>query len=341
MSAGNAGCSVIPAILLMGPTASGKTQLALALAERLPVEIVSVDSAQIYRGMDIGTAKPDVEARARVPHHLIDILDPAETYSAARFADDAARIVADIRSRGRVPLLVGGTFLYFRALRQGLSALPEADAELRRQIELEGERGGWGALHARLAALDPQTAQRLHPNDRQRVQRALEIALLSGQRPSDLFAGGAAQASRLGPSLAFALAPPVRAELHRRIELRFAQMMESGLLDEVRRLHARGDLHEAMPAVRAVGYRQLWAHLEGEWTLDEAVARAVAATRRYAKRQLTWLRSESALSWLEAGSQAHAQQAMERILHAHQSAGNAVMNVAGEGAPVGVPQVRL
>jgi len=295
----------VPAVLLAGPTASGKSALAVRLWTALQAgegrwrgaEIVSVDSAQVYRGMDIGTAKPDAALRARVPHHLIDLLDPAERYSAARFADDALAAVAAIRSRGHVPILVGGTLLYFRALLGGLSPLPAADATLRARLSEDAARFGWPALHARLAAADPCTAARLHPNDAQRVQRALEILELSGEPPSRLQRGGSASA--LGRYLAFALLPADRAALHRAIEQRFAQMMAQGLLEEVRGLHARSDLDPGLPALRAVGYRQLWAHLDGRIVLDEAVRQAVAATRQYAKRQLTWLRSETGFDFLD------------------------------------------
>ncbi|MFA5938654.1 MAG: tRNA (adenosine(37)-N6)-dimethylallyltransferase MiaA [Sinimarinibacterium sp.] len=288
-----------PVILLMGPTASGKTGLALALAERLAAEIVSVDSAQIYRGMDIGTAKPAPDVRERVPHHLIDILDPGEAYSAARFATDAAALIEQIRRRGRVPLLVGGTMLYFRALLHGLSELPSADPALRARLEADARERGWPALHARLQALDPVTAARLHPNDQQRIQRALEIVELAGAPASTLH--GQPRAPEIGGRvLRFALMPPQRSVLHARIDQRFDQMMAQGFLDEVRVLHARGDLHRDLPSVRAVGYRQLWSHLEGEVSLDTAVAQGKAATRQYAKRQLTWLRSEPDLQMLDA-----------------------------------------
>ncbi len=286
-----------PVILLMGPTASGKTQLSLDLAARLPVEIVSVDSAQVYRGMDIGAAKPDAATRAAVPHHLIDILEPSEIYSAARFRDDALRLIDEIRRRGRIPLLAGGTMLYFRALQQGLSDLPSANAELRLRLEQEAELVGWAGMHAKLAALDPATAARLHPNDAQRIQRALEVIELSGASPSDWYARPKPRGIE-GRVIKLALNPPQRSELHRRIELRFRQMMEQGFLDEVRRLRARGDLHADLPSVRAVGYRQLWDHLEGQGTLEEAVGRGIAATRQFAKRQLTWLRTEPELQWL-------------------------------------------
>lgn len=283
-----------PVLSLMGPTASGKTQLSLELASRLPVEIVSVDSAQVYRGMDIGTAKPSPGLRSAVPHHLIDILDPSQPYSAAQFAADAAALIAQIRARGRVPLLVGGTMLYFRALFDGLSELPPAAADLREKLAAEARIHGWPALHARLAAGDPDTAARLHPNDQQRIQRALEILDGTGIPPSRWYAQPRTGAVD-GASVHVALVPDDRAHLHRRIDQRFDLMMDAGFLDEVRRLHARGDLRAELPAVRAVGYRQLWAHLDGACTLDEAIERGKAATRQYAKRQLTWLRGESRL----------------------------------------------
>ncbi|MEC9363001.1 MAG: tRNA (adenosine(37)-N6)-dimethylallyltransferase MiaA, partial [Pseudomonadota bacterium] len=259
-----------------------------------PVEIVSVDSAQVYRGMDIGTAKPSPGLRSAVPHHLIDILDPSQPYSAAQFAADAAALIAQIRARGRVPLLVGGTMLYFRALFDGLSKLPPAAAELREKLAAEARIHGWPALHARLAAGDPDTAARLHPNDQQRIQRALEILDGTGIPPSRWYAQPRTGAVD-GASVHVALVPNDRAHLHRRIDQRFDLMMDAGFLDEVRRLHARGDLRAELPAVRAVGYRQLWAHLDGACTLDEAIERGKAATRQYAKRQLTWLRGESRL----------------------------------------------
>jgi tRNA dimethylallyltransferase len=284
-------------LLLMGPTASGKTALALALAERRDVEVISVDSAQVYRGMDIGTAKPDLATRARVPHHLIDIVDPSEPYSAARFAADATRLIGEIQSRGRVPLLVGGTMLYFRALRHGLSELPSADSRLRARLLDEAQRDGWPALHARLAHIDPVTAARLHPNDQQRIQRALEIAELSGEAPSAFFARS--RNAMLGAHRALAVVPAERSEIHRRIEQRFHQMIADGLVAEVRRLQARGDLSADLPAMRAVGYRQLWDHVAGTRSLPESVQRGIEATRQFAKRQLTWLRSEKEVLWLD------------------------------------------
>ncbi|MBI3171801.1 MAG: tRNA (adenosine(37)-N6)-dimethylallyltransferase MiaA [Hydrocarboniphaga effusa] len=287
-----------PVVLLMGPTASGKSGLALALAEKLAVEIISVDSAQVYRGMDIGSAKPSPEIRARVKHHLIDILDPAEPYSAACFREDALRLIAEIRARGHVPLLVGGTMLYFRALQQGLSELPPADAALRARITADAARSGWPALHERLARLDPASAARLHPNDSQRIQRALEIIALTGQavgRAQERAGSGGLS----GRVIKLGLNPPERALLHEQIARRFRQMMEQGFLEEVTRLRARGDLHTDLPSMRAVGYRQLWGHLDGRYDLAAAVEQGIAATRQLAKRQLTWLRAEPRLLWLD------------------------------------------
>jgi tRNA dimethylallyltransferase len=294
--------SQIPVVWIMGPTASGKSALAMALAQRLPVEIVSVDSAQVYRGMDIGTAKPTVDERAQVPHHLLDILDPSQSYSAARFCADATRQIEEIRARGKLPLLVGGTMLYFRSLLHGLADLPPASARLRAQIEAEAAQKGWPALHERLAKVDPQSAARLAPNDRQRIQRALEIYELSGVAASDTYRASPRTSSLKTAPLRFALEFADRAELHRRIELRVRAMMGQGFLDEVQRLHSRGDLHTDLPSIRSVGYRQLWRHLEGEWSLDEAVQRAIFASRQLAKRQLTWLRSETGHVRLDAAS---------------------------------------
>jgi len=276
-------------LCLAGPTASGKSAAALAiaaaLAPRHAVEIVSVDSALVYRGMDIGTAKPSAAERAAVPHHLIDIVDPAEPYSAARFVADAGAAIAAIRGRGAIPLLVGGTMLYFRALFDGLDALPEAHPAVRAAIDARATRAGWPALHAELAAVDPATAARLAPNDSQRIQRALEVHQVSG-RP--LSAWHSAPDGRTPPLIA--LEPDDRAWLHARIGARFAAMLDAGFVDEVRRLRARGDLHAGLPSMRAVGYRQAWSALEGG-DLDTLAASASAATRQLAKRQLTWLRS--------------------------------------------------
>lgn len=278
-------------VLIMGATASGKTGLSLALAEREPCEIISVDSAQVYRGMDIGSAKPDAAMQARVPHHLIDILDPADAYSAARFASDALRLIGQIQDRGRRPLLVGGTMLYFRALTAGLSDLPTADPALRAQLEAEAQVMGWPAMHERLRSLDPATAERLHPNDQQRIQRALEVITLGGRPMAEQFE--LRSATLRHPYLTIVLESPDRARLHERIEQRFMQMMAQGFLNEVERLRSRGDLHLQLPALRAVGYRQLWLHLDGQCSIDQAIAQGVAATRQFAKRQLTWLRNEN------------------------------------------------
>lgn len=284
--------STLPrAVLLMGPTASGKTGLALELARRYPAEIVSVDSALVYRGMDIGTAKPTPEEQASCPHHLIDILDPTDSYSAAQFAADATRLVDEITARGRLPLLVGGTMLYFKALREGLSDLPQADAGLRAQLEAEAAAQGWPAMHQRLAQLDPETAARLAPGDSQRIQRALEVIALSGQPLSVLHARGRDSAARLD-TLALALIPAERAWLHQRIALRFQLMLEQGFLDEVSRLRqAWPTLHLGLPSMRCVGYRQAWEHQDGQYDAAEFLERGIAATRQLAKRQLTWLRS--------------------------------------------------
>lgn len=277
------------AIFLMGPTACGKTELALCLAETLPVEIISVDSALIYRGMDIGTAKPDLEQRAKAPHHLIDLIDPTQSYSAARFRVDALRLMAEITARGRLPLLVGGTMLYFKALKAGLDPLPQADARLRAEIDARAARLGWPALHAELARLDPVMAARLKPTDAQRIQRALEVCQTSGRPMSELL--GAAKNELPYRLLEIALLPSDRSVLHRRIAERFAAMLSAGFLDEVRRLRSTYPLDADLPSMRCVGYRQAWDYLEGK--TDEATfhARAIAATRQLAKRQMTWLRS--------------------------------------------------
>jgi tRNA dimethylallyltransferase len=285
------------AVLLAGPTGAGKTDLALELAGRFPVEIVSVDSAQVYRGMDIGTAKPSAAIRARVPHHLIDICDPADAYSAGRFRRDALELIAAIRSRGRVPLLVGGTMLYFRALIRGIAPLPAADPTVRADIDRRAAALGWPALHAELAVRDPEAAERIRPGDGQRIQRALEVMELTGERLSRLQKLASPASLALA---AFALVPDDRAALYVRIDLRFLSMMEAGFLEEVRALHARGDLDPDLPSLRSVGYRQLWRYLDGAYGLDEAVADGQRATRNLAKRQLTWIRSESAWKLLRS-----------------------------------------
>ena len=288
--------AVPPAILLMGPTASGKSALAMRLAERFPVEIISVDSAQVYIDMNVGTAKPGPEDRARVPHHLLDILPPTERYSAAQFARDAARLSAEIRGRGRLPLLAGGTMLYFKALTQGLNDLPGADAAVRAGIDARAARHGWARLHAELARVDPVTAARLQPADRQRIQRALEVFELSGQTLSALLdaPGREAPATEF---LRIALVPSERAALHARIEARVDAMLAGGLVDEVRSLRERYALAPELPAMRAVGYRQAWQFLDG--AIDRATLRdqGIFATRQLAKRQLTWLRRTPAATF--------------------------------------------
>jgi tRNA dimethylallyltransferase len=285
------------AIVLMGPTAAGKTALALELVRRLPCDIISVDSAMVYRGMDIGTAKPNPEQLAAAPHRLIDIVEPIDAYSTARFRHDALAAMADITAAGRIPLLVGGTMLYFRALQQGLAVLPSADPELRRALAEEAAVNGWSALHARLTALDPVTAAHIHPNDPQRIQRALEVQTLTGQPMSELIRAAATESLpyRL---LKFARAPRDRAQLHARIEQRFSGMLEQGLINEVQQLLARGDLTAELPAMRCVGYRQVLEYLRGDYDCNELLQRGIFASRQLAKRQLTWLRAELNCEWL-------------------------------------------
>ena len=281
-----------PVVFLMGPTASGKTDLAVALVSRLPFEIVSVDSAMVYRGMDIGTGKPDAVTLARAPHRLIDIREPRDTYSAAQFRADALKAIHEITAAGRIPLLVGGTGLYFRALERGLSPLPAADARVRAALNQEAVRSGWPALHARLARVDPKSAGRIHPNDPQRIQRALEVHALTGHAMSSLI-----DASRkMPPPFAvhgIRLEPGDRDRLHQRIARRFHGMLDRGLVDEVAGLRASARLAAGMPALRAVGYRQVWAYLDGDGDLAALAERAIAATRQLARRQLTWLRAEA------------------------------------------------
>jgi tRNA dimethylallyltransferase len=278
-----------PAIFLMGPTASGKTALAVSLLEHLPLEIISVDSALVYRGMDIGTAKPDAATLAHAPHHLLGIRDPTETYSAAAFCEDAQRLMADIVARGKVPLLVGGTMLYFRALLHGLDDLPRADPAVRQELECVAAARGWPALHAELAQADPVTAARLAPNDSQRIGRALEIFQLTGKPMSALL--DRAQAALPYRVLQLALIPSDRTVLHQRIAARFDAMLAEGLIDEVKSLRLTYALSADLPAMRAVGYRQTWAYLDGEIDLSTLREQGIAATRQLAKRQLTWLRS--------------------------------------------------
>jgi len=283
----------------MGPTASGKTALAVALRRRFPVDIISVDSALVYRGMDIGTAKPDAAMLREAPHALVDIRDPSEPYSAAEFRDDALAEMRQITAAGRVPLLAGGTMLYFRALSRGLAELPAADSAVRAAIESEAQRLGWNRMHERLARLDPASAARIHPNDPQRIQRALEVIELTGRRISELQQEQEEQT--LGWRVLRVIAcPESRAVLHRRIEQRFLEMLDEGFLDEVRALRARGDLDRDLPSMRCVGYRQAWSYLEGETSRDEMVNKAIAATRQLAKRQITWLRQERGALWYDS-----------------------------------------
>jgi tRNA dimethylallyltransferase len=286
------------AVCLMGPTCTGKTALALQLAARFPLEIVSVDSALVYRGLDIGTSKPTLAERTAVPHHLIDICDPADAYSAGRFRRDALALIGQIRARRRVPLLVGGTMLYYRALTHGLAPLPEANAQLRAALSARAEAaGGWATLHAELRALDPVAATRIRANDVQRIQRALEVHALTGRPISELQKHAVPASIELAR---FALLPLARGELYARIEQRFDSMLDAGFVDEVRRLHARGDLHADLPSMRAVGYRQLWDYVAGGCGFDAAVSAANQATRNLAKRQLTWLRADSGAVWINS-----------------------------------------
>ena len=294
----NSPAQKLPVIFLMGPTASGKTDLAIALRQHLPIELISVDSALVYRGMDIGSAKPSAQEQALAPHRLIDIRDPAEPYSVADFLADAEREIAAIHAQGRIPLLVGGTMLYFRALLDGLADMPAADASVRAQIEREAEEFGWPHIHAQLAEVDPETAAEIHPNHSQRVSRALEVYRVSGKTMAQL-----RQLQHL-PSAQqsfcerynvcqLVIAPRDRSILHHRIASRYEKMLRSGLVDEVKSLHQRGDLHPDLPAIRAVGYRQVWDYLDGRMDYNEMTERGIIATRQLAKRQLTWLRGWS------------------------------------------------
>ncbi len=298
------------AVFIMGPTASGKTALAIELAQTLPVEIISVDSALVYRGMDIGTAKPTIVEQAAAPHHLLDIIDPSQSYSAADFRRDALVKMAEITQRGAIPLLVGGTMLYFKALLEGLSPLPSANAEIRQQLEQRAKLEGWETLHQELCLIDPQAGKRIHPNDPQRLTRALEVFLISGKTLTEL-------TETAGEALPyevfqFAIAPQEREVLHQRIEQRFHQMLNEGFEAEARALYQRGDLHVDMPSVRCVGYRQMWSWLDGEIDYNEMVFRGICATRQLAKRQMTWLRGWNSLVWLDS---LQPDQAREKVLN--------------------------
>lgn len=298
-----------PAIFLMGPTAAGKTDLAIELTKVLPCELISVDSALVYRGMDIGTAKPSKAQLAEFPHRLIDIIDPSESYSAADFRADALTAMAEITARGNIPLLVGGTMLYFKALLDGLADMPAADARIRAELQAQARDLGWQALHDRLASVDPVSAARIHPNDPQRLIRALEVFLVSGvsmtahreQQSAQSDMAAASGHHQLPYTVAsLAIAPTDRKVLHDRIALRFKQMLDQGFLDEVLALRSRGDLHSGLPSIRAVGYRQVWDHLDGKLTRDEMQERGIIATRQLAKRQFTWLRGWENLHWLDS-----------------------------------------
>lgn len=300
----------------MGPTASGKTALAISLRQQLPVELISVDSALIYRGMDIGTAKPSAEELALAPHRLLDIRDPAETYSAAEFRRDALAEMAEITRQGKIPLLVGGTMLYFKALLEGLSPLPSANPDVRQWIEQVAAKKGWGALHRQLCEIDPVAGSRIHPNDPQRLSRALEVFFISGKTLTEL-------TKTSGEALPydvyqFAIAPENRELLQQRIALRYHQMLASGFEAEARELFARGDLHTDMPSVRCVGYRQMWSYLSGEIDYDEMVYRGICATRQLAKRQMTWLRGWDEVLWLDSDEPELARNAVLQVVSAKQ-----------------------
>lgn len=288
-----------PIICLMGPTAAGKTALALQLAAELPCEIISVDSAMIYRGMDIGTGKPDTDTLAKFPHHLIDICDPCESYSAARFCNDANKLITEIIKRDKIPILVGGTMLYFRALLMGLSILPTADPAIRATLQVELQQLGSNYLHEKLQAIDPQAAYRIHPNDPQRLLRALEVYYQSGKTLSEWHNQGI-ESHLQEPIISVAIAPHDRGILHQRISDRFHAMLAQGFIDEVKTLYSRGDLSKDLPSMRAVGYRQIWQYFDGEFDYKTMQERGIIATRQLAKRQLTWLRSWPELQWFDS-----------------------------------------
>ncbi|NOU52033.1 tRNA (adenosine(37)-N6)-dimethylallyltransferase MiaA [Pseudoalteromonas sp. JBTF-M23] len=298
----------LPVITLMGPTAAGKTALAIELCQHLDTEVVSVDSALVYKGMDIGTAKPEPDELALAPHHLIDIIDPLESYSVADFRKDACRHIDALHKKGKVPILVGGTMMYFKGLIEGLSPLPEADPVVRAQLEIEANQLGWPQLHQQLTDIDPEAAAKISENDSQRINRALEVYRISGKTMTEL------QQQKQAPLSyqfhQFAIAPSDRKVLHQRIEKRFQIMLDQGFKNEVLALYQRGDLHPDLPSIRCVGYRQMWEHLAGECDYEQMVFKGIAATRQLAKRQLTWLRGWSQLTWLETNEQ----QNLQRVL---------------------------
>ncbi|WP_081991015.1 tRNA (adenosine(37)-N6)-dimethylallyltransferase MiaA [Pseudoalteromonas piratica] len=301
----------LPIICLMGPTASGKTDLAIKLCQHLNTEIISVDSALVYKGMDIGSAKPNAEELAQAPHRLIDLIDPADSYSAADFRRDALDNIAELHSQGKIPLLVGGTMMYFKALLEGLSPLPNADQTVRAQLEVEAHEKGWPAMHRELSTVDPVAASKINENDSQRINRALEVFRLTGKPMSEL--------QKVKPEplpfnvLQFAIAPQERATLHQRIEKRFKIMLDMGFEKEVLTLYKRKDLHPDLPSIRCVGYRQMWDYLAGECDYDEMIFKGIAATRQLAKRQLTWLRGWQNITWLESGDEENLQRVLSSL----------------------------
>lgn len=301
----------LPVITLMGPTAAGKTALAIELCQALNTEIISVDSALVYKGMDIGTAKPSAQEQAQAPHHLIDIIDPAQSYSVAEFRADAIKLIDDFHQRGKVPILVGGTMMYFKGLIEGLSPLPEADAEIRAVLEREAEQKGWPALHQQLKEIDSEAAAKISENDSQRINRALEVYRISGKTMTQL--QQSKQDALPYQFHQFAIAPNDRKVLHERIEKRFKIMLDEGFKNEVLALYQRGDLHPDLPSIRCVGYRQMWEHLAGNCDHDEMVFKGIAATRQLAKRQLTWLRSWPDVNWLETDDQENLQRVLTSL----------------------------
>ncbi len=303
-----------PVFCLMGPTASGKTGIAVDLVQQAPFEIVSVDSAQVYRGLDIGAGKPSAEILKKAPHRLINIRDPIDAYSAADFRNDALKEIADIQSKGKTPLLVGGTMLYFKALRDGLATMPSANEEVRNKILDMGNTAGWQAVHDRLAEVDPESAARIHPNDPQRLQRALEIYELSGKPMTAIHQEGKVQEDLPFDLKFIAIIPEQRANLHKKIAERFNQMLEQGFVDEVKKLYDRGDLNPSLPAIRSVGYRQIWAFLEGAYDQNTMQEKVLAATRQLAKRQLTWLRSWPDLQIIEGEMSNKAEHCLKMIV---------------------------